>query len=117
MPVILDGHVSIGRRAARVAVRLAAMATAVSVAVFVAILLGWARDETDLSYAAYFLIWLGSWIGLGLATGYLVATWHGREMRAYLMMWGTFGGAFGFAAVLALIVYIFFTYPVIVLAI
>ena len=67
------------------------------------------------SDAAYLLTWLGLCLGLGLATGYLVATWHGREMRAYLMMWGTLGTGFGIASLVALGVYIVIAYPGIVL--
>ena len=62
------------RRAARVAIRLAAMAAAVSVAVYGPVLLGWSRSVAYWSDAAYLLTWLGLCLGLGLATGYLVAT-------------------------------------------
>jgi hypothetical protein len=70
----------------------------------------WELHDPDWSYGAYQFAWLGLCLGLGLAIGYLDGTWHGREMRAYFMMWGTFGGGIGLAAPLALVVYIVLTY-------
>ena len=106
MPASPDaGRASIGRRVARMTIRLAAMAVTVSAIMYVTIALGWSRWADNLPYLAYPLGLLGLFVGLGLAIGYLVATWHGREIRAYLMMWGTFGGGLGLAILLAMGIY------------